>query len=78
MAASGAVYMASRVAVSVTLAGAAGSVTAATLDMLLRRHIDHRPALDGAMAGLVAISAGECLWRAGVVRARCMPVAGLG
>ncbi|KIY98146.1 Ammonium transporter 1 member 2 [Monoraphidium neglectum] len=58
MATSSAVYIASRAAVSATLAGAAGAAAAAGLDGALRRHIDHRPALDGAMAGLVAISAG--------------------
>jgi len=59
MATSNTVYIASRVAVAVTLAGAAGAMTAAALDVVIQRRINHRPALDGAVAGLVAISAGE-------------------
>ena len=73
MATASAAYVASRAAVGVTLAASAGAAAAAGLDVALRRHIDHRPALDGALAGLVAVSAGACALRvAGACRQRIM------
>lgn len=57
-----AAYAASRAAVSLTLAGAAGALAGAGLDSALRSRGGQRPGLDCAIAGLVAISAGEpCL-----------------
>ena len=54
-----AAYVASRAAASVTLAGAAGALAAAGAHWAVtRRGGDQRPLLEGALAGLVAASAG--------------------
>jgi ammonia channel protein AmtB len=72
------VYVASRAAVSATLAGAAGTVAAAAVGVAATKQVEHRPALDGAVAGLVAISAGgRPAWRfhftPGVAWWGCLP-----